>query len=128
MPFRLANLGSAMYTLWGSWNRGSLKSLNNRKLCKKNSHTAKNVICAHSVPRIKKEGSWKGVFNRKHWKKNQKRVNGNLWYYKLRQQIIGHQFGTFKWQWGFTYMLMKGKQHVLTEVNLLQPVKVYVHF
>lgn len=50
---------------------------------------------------------------------NQKRVNENPEYYKLRQQITEHQFGTLKRQWGFTYTLMKGKQHVLTEVNLM---------
>jgi hypothetical protein len=33
-------------------------------------------------------------------------------YYKLRQQISEHQFGTLKRQWGFTYKLIKGKEHV----------------
>lgn len=50
---------------------------------------------------------------------NEKRVNENPDYYKLRQQISEHQFGTLKRQWGFTYTLMKGKQHVLSEVNLM---------
>ena len=50
---------------------------------------------------------------------NQKRVDENPEYYKLRQQITEHQFGTMKRQWGFTFTLMKGKQHVLTEVNLM---------
>lgn len=50
---------------------------------------------------------------------NEKRVNKNPEYYKLRQQITEHQFGTIKRQWGFTYTLMKGKQNVLSEVNLL---------
>jgi hypothetical protein len=50
---------------------------------------------------------------------NQKRVNENPEYYKLRQQITEHQFGTLKRQWGFTFTLMKGKQHVLSEVNLM---------
>lgn len=50
---------------------------------------------------------------------NEKRVNENPGYYKLRQQITEHQFGTLKRQWGFTYTLMKGKQHVLSEVNLM---------
>jgi hypothetical protein len=43
-------------------------------------------------------------------------------YYKLRQQISEHQFGTLKRQWGFTYTLMKGKEHVLSEVNLMMMV------
>jgi transposase len=50
---------------------------------------------------------------------NQKRVESNPEYYRLRQQITEHQFGTLKRQWGFTFTLMKGKQNVLSEVNLL---------
>jgi len=50
---------------------------------------------------------------------NEKRVNSNPEYYKLRQQITEHQFGTLKRQWGFTYTLMKGKENVLSEVNLM---------
>lgn len=50
---------------------------------------------------------------------NQKRVEENPEYYRLRQQITEHQFGTLKRQWGFTHTLMKGKQHVLSEVNLI---------
>ena len=50
---------------------------------------------------------------------NQKRVENNPEYYRLRQQIIEHQFGTLKRQWGFTYALMKGKENVLSEVNLM---------
>jgi hypothetical protein len=50
---------------------------------------------------------------------NEKRVNQNPEYYRQRQQIIEHQFGTLKRQWGFTFTLMKGKEHVLTEVNLM---------
>ena len=41
---------------------------------------------------------------------NNARVIGNRNYYKLRQQIIEHQFGILKRQWGFTYTLMKGKK------------------
>jgi transposase len=50
---------------------------------------------------------------------NQKRVEKNPDYYRTRQQIIEHQFGTLKRQWGFTYTLMKGKEHVLSEVNIM---------
>jgi transposase len=53
---------------------------------------------------------------------NEKRVKGNPEYYRLRQQITEHQFGTLKRSWGFTYTLMKGKEHVLTEVNLMMTV------
>jgi len=50
---------------------------------------------------------------------NQKRVEENPGYYRLRQQITEHQFGTLKRQWGFTYTLIKGKENVLSEVNLI---------
>ena len=50
---------------------------------------------------------------------NQKRVEAKPEYYRLRQQVTEHQFGTLKRQWGFTYTLMKGKQNVLSEVNLM---------
>jgi hypothetical protein len=50
---------------------------------------------------------------------NQKRVESNPNYYRLRQQITEHQFGTLKRQWEFTFTLMKGKQNILSEVNLM---------
>ena len=50
---------------------------------------------------------------------NSERVNQNPDYYRLRQQVTEHQFGTLKRQWGFTYTLMKGKQNVLSEVNIM---------
>ena len=53
---------------------------------------------------------------------NKKRVDANPAYYKLRQQVTEHQFGTLKRQWGFTFTLMKGKQNVLSEVNLMMMV------
>jgi len=53
---------------------------------------------------------------------NQKRVEANPDYYRLRQQITEHQFGTLKRQWGFTFTLMKGKENVLSEVNLMMMV------
>ena len=49
---------------------------------------------------------------------NENRVNQNPDYYRLRQQITEHQFGTLKRQWGFTYTLMKEKQNVLSEAYL----------
>lgn len=50
---------------------------------------------------------------------NQKRVEENPEYYRHRQQVTEHQFGTIKRQWGFTFALMKGKRNVLSEVNLI---------
>jgi len=44
---------------------------------------------------------------------NQKRVEQGPEYYRLRQPSSEHQLGTLKRQWGFTYTLMKEKEHVL---------------
>lgn len=53
---------------------------------------------------------------------NRERVLANKDYYKLRQQIIEHQFGILKRQWGFNFTLLKGRIHVMSEVNLLMMV------
>jgi hypothetical protein len=45
-----------------------------------------------------------------------KRVHENSDYDRLRQQVTEHQFGTLKRQWGFTYISMRGKENVLSEV------------
>jgi len=50
--------------------------------------------------------------------RNNKRVNANPNYYRQRQQIIEHQFGTLKRHQHFDYTLMKGKENVLGEVYL----------
>ena len=50
---------------------------------------------------------------------NNQRVNENPEYYRQRQQIIEHQFGTLKRHWHFDYTLTKGKQKVLGEVYLM---------
>ena len=51
--------------------------------------------------------------------RNNHRVNADPEYYRNRQKIIEHQFGTLKRQWGFTHVLMRGKQNVLGEVSLI---------
>jgi hypothetical protein len=53
---------------------------------------------------------------------NMERVLASPDYYKLRQQIIEHQFGILKRQWGFTFTLLRGKVGVMSEVNLLMIV------
>jgi len=50
---------------------------------------------------------------------NRDRVLADPDYYRTRQQITEHQFGTIERQWGFTHTLMKGKEYVLSEVHLL---------
>ena len=47
------------------------------------------------------------------------RVNQNSDYYRERQQIIEHQFGTLKRHWHFDYCLTRGKEKVLGETYLI---------
>lgn len=50
---------------------------------------------------------------------NAKRVSENPDYYRLRQQVTEHPFGTLKRQRGFTHTLVRGKEKVLGEVGLM---------
>lgn len=52
-------------------------------------------------------------------KENNDRVNQNPEYYRERQQIIEHQFGTIKRHWHFDYCLTRGKEKVLGETYLI---------
>jgi transposase len=51
--------------------------------------------------------------------KNNANIRNNPGYYKQRQSICEHPFGTIKRQWGYTYTLMKGLQKVNGEMNLI---------
>ena len=51
--------------------------------------------------------------------RNNERVNANPDYYRQRQQIIEHQFGTFKRQMHFDHTLVRGKENVMTEVRMI---------
>ena len=50
---------------------------------------------------------------------NQQRVNENKNYYRLRQSIVEHPFGTIKRQWGYSYTLLKGLEKVGGEFDLI---------
>jgi len=89
-----------------------VKHYKNRRACKK-------CTLRDQCTRNKNGRFIERSFYQEALEENQKRVESNPNYYRLRQQITEHQFGTFKRQWGFTYTLMKGKQHVLSEVNLM---------
>jgi transposase len=54
--------------------------------------------------------------------RNNKNIRTNPAYYKRRQSICEHPFGTIKRQWGYTYTLMKGLQKVNGEMNLIMLV------
>jgi len=50
---------------------------------------------------------------------NAQRVNQNPDYYRQRQQITEHPFGTLKRQRGFTHSLVRKKEKVLGEIGLM---------
>jgi transposase len=54
--------------------------------------------------------------------RNNENIRSNPDYYKRRQSICEHPFGTIKRQWGYTYTLMKGLQKVNGEMNLIMLV------
>jgi transposase len=54
--------------------------------------------------------------------RNNANIRENPDYYKRRQSICEHPFGTIKRQWGYTYTLMKGLQKVNGEMNLIMLV------
>ena len=50
---------------------------------------------------------------------NDNNIKQNPQYYKRRQAIVEHPFGTIKRHWGYTYTLVKGLQKVDGEMNLI---------
>lgn len=50
---------------------------------------------------------------------NQQRIKKNKNYYRQRQSIVEHPFGTIKRQWGYSYTLLKGLKKVNGEFNLI---------
>lgn len=68
----------------------------------------------------------KRIIHRSEYQDAVDRNNGNIRqnpaYYKQRQSICEHPFGTIKRQWGFTYTLVKGLKKVNGEMNLIMLV------
>ncbi len=50
---------------------------------------------------------------------NDNNIKHNPQYYKRRQAIVEHPFGTLKRHWGYTHTLLKGLQKVNGEMNLI---------
>jgi len=51
---------------------------------------------------------------------NKKRIENNKEYYRRRQAIVEHPFGTIKRQWGFNYIMTKqGMQRASADVGLM---------
>jgi hypothetical protein len=52
--------------------------------------------------------------------KNKERIEQNQSYYRRRQAIVEHPYGTIKRQWGFSYIMTKnGKQRASADVGLM---------
>ncbi|GAB1405937.1 hypothetical protein MASR1M74_31190 [Lentimicrobium sp.] len=73
-------------------------------------------------PVYQRQSQWPGI-DRSEFagiiEQNNQRVNANPDYYKLRQQLAEHPWGTMKRQWGFDHVLVKGKERVMGEVSLV---------
>ena len=50
---------------------------------------------------------------------NRKRVEDKKEYYRQRQAIVEHPFGTIKRGWGYTYTLLRGMEKVDGELGLI---------
>ena len=99
---------------------GTIYNKNNHKVKHYKNHNACKTCTLRSQCTTNKKGRLieRSIYQEV-LEENRKRVVSNPDYYRLRQQITEHQFGTLKRQWGFTYTLMKGKENVLSEVNLM---------
>ncbi|MBK8493455.1 MAG: transposase [Saprospirales bacterium] len=51
--------------------------------------------------------------------RNDARVKTNWSYYRKRQELVEHPYGTIKRQWGFTYTLLKTLPKVQAESDLI---------
>jgi transposase len=73
--------------------------------------------CTKLNKRIIHRSEYQGAVDR-----NNENIRKKPDYYKRRQSICEHPFGTIKRQWGYTYTLMKGLKKVNGEMNLIMLV------
>ncbi len=105
--------GKVLTTNGTVYNKGNhkVKHYKNRQACKQ-------CLLTDQCTKNKNGRFIERSIYQKHLEENETRVNNNKDYYRQRQQITEHQFGTLKRQWGFTHTLMKGKEGVLSEVYI----------
>jgi transposase len=77
-------------------------------------HCSLKIHCTKLNKRIIHRSEYQDAVDR-----NNANIRNNPDYYKRRQSICEHPFGTIKRQWGFTYTLVKGLQKVNGEMNLI---------
>jgi transposase len=111
--YYLCPMGQQMHKVGNATNRGyyfaTIYKTNACKTCSIREDCTKNKL-----GRVLERSEHQDVID-----ENRERVLANPEYYKLRQQIIEHQFGILKRQWGFTFTLLKRKKNVMSEVHLL---------
>jgi transposase len=86
------------------YNTTSCKQCTRRNLCTKSKANGRNIDRSEFATVIEQ---------------NNQRVIENPNYYRQRQQLAEHPWGTLKRQRGFDHVLVKGKEKVLGEVSLM---------
>lgn len=85
--------------------------------------TYRTVACKTCPLRIKCTKLPKRIVQRSEYQDavdlNDNNIKKNPQYYKRRQAIVEHPFGTIKRHWGFTHTLVKGLEKVNGEMNLI---------
>lgn len=114
--------GHAMHTN-GTWHRHSDNRRNGKGAYgfqRYNTPACKSCASRHLCTKGKTNGRY---IDRSEYadvvESNAKRVNENPDYYRQRQQIAEHMYGTLKRQRGFTHTNVRGKEKVLGEVGLM---------
>jgi len=114
--------GHAMHTN-GTWHRHSDNRRNGKgayRFQRYNTPACKSCVSRHLCTQSKTNGRY---IDRSEYAEvveaNACRVEKNPDYYRQRQQITEHMFGTIKRQRGFTYALVRKKDNVLGEVGMM---------
>ena len=114
--------GNTMHTN-GTWHKHTDKDSSSRgayTFRRFTTHACKTCGCRHLCTKGKNNGRY---IDRSEYadviEENNLRVIENPGYYRQRQQITEHMFGTLKRQRGFTHTNVRGKDKVLGEVGLM---------
>jgi transposase len=86
------------------YNTPDCKTCTQRKRCTNSKHNGRNIDRSEYAEVVET---------------NNQRITENPDYYRQRQQIAEHMFGTLKRQRGFTHALVRKKENVLGEVGLM---------
>ena len=114
--------GHTMHTN-GTWHKHSNKRRNKKgayRFQRYNTPACKTCTSRHLCTQSKTNGRY---IDRSEYAEiieaNARRIESNPEYYRQRQQVTEHMFGTLKRQRGFTHTLVRKKDNVLGEVGLM---------